>query len=211
MIKNTKKLDIFDKDQTEDKKAIGLLIQRAKDKKVEFIRSEGEYEEMKLCTELCIASSVSHDMWRQNYSRVPISKFITVADEAITLLILENNVKEWVEQVEEKETQNPPKKRRLTRYTGKGRKIDGTKKGWSLEGKKRYNEIFDKILEDRRSESSKSREKSMMKDWGSAMSEKDLRMRASAAATRSDEVQKEMERIREEDQFVPRTSFGVSF
>ena len=136
LIRNTKDLDIFEKDQTDERKAIGLLIQRARDKKVEFIRTEGSYEELKLCAELCIGSVTSTDFWKQNYSRVPLSKFITVADEALTLLILENNVNEWIEQVEEKETENPSKKRRLTRYTGKGRKIDGTKKGWSLEGKK---------------------------------------------------------------------------
>ena len=206
---NTKKLNIYDPDQTDKDKAIGLLLQRAIDKKVEFVRSDGTYEELKLCAELCFSNVKARDFWKNNCRMVPLSKFVTVSDEALTLLILENNCEEWIAQVQLKETQNPAKKRRLTRYTGKGRKIDGTKKGWTLEGKKRFNEIFDVIITQRNLETSKSRESNLMKDWGGAAEEKSLRLRAGATSKKEEEIQKEMDRIREEEMFVPRTSFGV--
>ena len=205
----TKKLNIHEPDQTDKDKAIGLLLQRAIDKKVEFVRSEGSYEEFKLCAELCFSNVKTREFWKNNCSRVPVSKFITVADEALTLLILENNCEEWIAQVELKETQNPAKKRRLTRYTGKGRKVDGTKKGWTLEGKKRFNDIFDVIKNQRKLETSTSRESNMMKEWGGAAEEKSLRLRAGATSNKEEEIQKEMDRIREEENFVPRYSFGV--
>ena len=209
--KNTGKLNVYDADQTEEQKAIGLLLRHALDRKVELVRGDGTYEEFKICAELCMSSLIGKEFWRQNYSRVELSKYITIADEAIALLILENNVEEWIKQVETKETEKPAKKRRVTRYTGKGRNLDGRKKGWSLEGKERYNKIFDVIEKERKGEKSISREKDLIKDWGGCATEKELRWRAIGAANgKEEEIKKEMERIREEEKFVPRNSLNCN-
>ena len=205
----SKKLDIFDGGQTEERGAIGKLLQRAKDSKLEYIRKDGTYHEMKIFVELCVSSVISYESWSLNCTRISLSNFVTMADEALALLILENNVKEWIEQVEKKEGEKPAKKRRLTKYTGMGRKIDGTKKGWSLEGKMRFNAIFDVVQRDRSSETSKQREENMMKDWGGERTEKDLRVRAGAVTDNDEQLALEMKRMREEDLFVPRTCIGL--
>ena len=203
------KLNVFEEHESEKDRAIGKLLRRAIDKKVEFYRTEGTYEEFKLMGEICLSSTIASSVWKTNHPKVKLSELLTVADEALALLVLENNVEEWIEQIEKREWVKPPKKRRLTRYTGKGQKIDGTRKGWSLEGKKRYNSIFDEIVGARKEVFSVDREKDLLKDWGGAMSEMDLRVRASANVTNREEIEKEMSRIRDEESFVPRNSIGI--
>lgn len=209
MDRNSRKLDIFEPDQTDERAAIGHLLQRAKDKKVEYVRRDGTYQELKLFAEACLSAVMMNQVWKMNFVRVKISQFVTLEDEALALLILENNVEEWIEQAERKEGEKPAKKRRLTRYTGKGRKIDGTKKGWSLEGKERFNAIFDVLEKERKSETSKQREDNLMKDWGGERDDKDLKLRAAVVTDNAEQLKKEMERIREEEKFVPRCSYRV--
>ena len=208
--KSTGKLNVYNQDLSEKDKAIGKVLRRAIDKKVEFFRTDSAtYEEFKVLAELCLSSVISSASWKANFSRVKLSNLLTVADEALALIVLENNVEEWIAQVEGKEQEKPSKKRKLTRYTGKGRKIDGTKKGWSMEGKRRYNLIFDEVVKNRNGEFSKSRETDLLKDWGNNAAEMDLRLRAVAVNNKEEEIKREMERIREEENFVPRTSFGL--
>ena len=207
--KTSRKLDIFDKDQTDERAAIGKLLQRAKDSKTEFVRTDGTYQEFKTFAELCISCVVRNDSWKLNFSRVNLNKFVTIEDECLAMLILENNAEEWIEQVENSEGNKPAKKRRLTKYTGKGRKVDGTKKGWTLEGKRRFNVMFDQVLKDRENVTSKQREENLMKDWSGEQTDRDLKLRAGAVTNNEQELQEEMKRMREEDEFIPRCSIGI--
>ena len=85
-----------------------------------------------------------------NHSRVGIKTLTTVADEALVALILENNLEEWLVIVAGGEIQ---KHARLTLYTHGGKSGKATKKGWSLDGRKRYNTIHSEVKEVRNEDS----------------------------------------------------------
>ena len=67
---------------------------------------------------------------------------VTKADEALAVVIFENNFEEWDMLARGLEVH---KNKRLTRYTHRVDETGGAKKGWSLKGKEQYNEMFDTI------------------------------------------------------------------
>lgn len=91
--------------------------------------------------------------WKMNHQHVSVRILVTVADEALVRLILENNVEEWVEIARGKTID---KNKRLTRYTHGGTGGKGTKKGWSMKGKKRYNTLHKEIKRFRQTEEQKT-------------------------------------------------------
>jgi putative NIF3 family GTP cyclohydrolase 1 type 2 len=70
---------------------------------------------------------------------------VTVSDEAFAILLLDNNMEKWREQVEEKEdqeNQNGGGKTVTTKYTASGRM-------WSRKGMSRFVEIYNVVSEGR--------------------------------------------------------------
>ena len=88
----TKKLEL--KEETN----LGKLVTRVMNGRIEQVRVEGTLEELRLCAEMCFSATMSHDRWKLNKSSLEISKLMTVADEALAMLILENNIEEWQKQ-----------------------------------------------------------------------------------------------------------------
>jgi hypothetical protein len=84
-------------------------------------------------------------------STLPISKFVTVTDEAFTLLILRNNYAVWKEQADKKKEQGGRDLRidecenKQIYFTDKG----GRGRTWTTEGKKYFNRMCEKIKKDR--------------------------------------------------------------
>jgi hypothetical protein len=84
-------------------------------------------------------------------STLPISKFVTVTDEAFTLLILRNNYAVWNEQADRKKNQGGRDLRidecenKQIYFTDKG----GRGRTWTNEGKRYYNNMCEKIKKDR--------------------------------------------------------------
>ena len=70
--------------------------------------------------------------------------------------MLENNCKEWIEKAKGKKI---GKDSQLTKYTNLGIRHNGTRKGWSLQGLKRFNDTFKAVTLERQQETSKDREK----------------------------------------------------
>ena len=86
-----------------------------------------------------------------------MSSFLTVEDEAFAYLTIESNVNKWIEVVKGKEKGNSKRKGGdKTKWTGPGlgRNAKEIKRGWSLEGRKRYNELFLAVIDARKTKES---------------------------------------------------------
>ena len=177
-------------------------MKRVRDGKVETIRAEGTDEEFQLLCEICFEPMMSREQWKLNHSKIAMSTLLTVSNESFSLLTLENNIEEWMESAVK--GQDAVKRGEKTKYTSVGMNKDGTKKSWSLEGKKRFNEIYDAVVRERASQRSKTREKWLIGEWSKTC--KDAGRRNKAGNTEEDNAA-ELERIREEESFVPRNGF----
>lgn len=140
------------------------IKERLDKQSIEKYRTEGTYTEFKMIVNLCLKSMVSVKHWKRNKGQLEISGMVTVADEALALLVLENNIEEWIEKAK---GNNIDKNNRLTKYTNKGIRHNGTRKGWCLEGLKRFNTIFKEIKLERDKETSRDREAKLLQEWGS--------------------------------------------
>lgn len=131
-------------DLDDDQINLKAIVSAMRNKSVHKLRSDGTVTQYKLYCELCYPSIVGKHRWKINHSRVGIKTLTTVADEAIVALVLENNIFEWLHLAEGKEVDT---KHRLTLYTHGGRDGSGTRKGWSLEGRRRYNVVHNELKE----------------------------------------------------------------
>ena len=113
---------------------LGKLIARLKEGTMDKLREDGTNEEFRICAELGFSPMVSKQKWKSNRMIVDLSAFLTIADEGFAFLCMENNIKEWIDLITKGD--QAQKKGTLTKYTGIQVNKDGTKKGWSLEGKK---------------------------------------------------------------------------
>lgn len=87
---------------------------------------------------------------------------LTLSDEALSLIVLENTYEEWIDKAKGIEIN---KGKRKTKYTHGGQRNNGTRKGWSLEGRKRFNTIFTTVKVERGRAESRLREDRLMKEW----------------------------------------------
>lgn len=94
---------------------------------------------------------MKHLYFRQNRFECPLSEFVTVSDEAFTLLTLENNVARWnamfTEGTNRANDNTPPQK--FQSYLDDGKSIGG-KDGYSTQATCRYNDYFDQVEETRK-------------------------------------------------------------
>ena len=151
--------------------------------------------------EVCFQSVLPWKVWLSNFDKKPLSKYLTVADEALVYLILENNFVDWLK-ISKKLVLDTKKRKRDTKYTmllvqgGAGR--GGVKKGWSTAGKEQYNAYFDVVEKARKDSGVKEMELELVQVWQD--SECDLNQ--------------EKDIIKEEDDkkpaFVPWSSFSSS-
>ena len=118
---------------------------------------------------------VDRSKWRPNYKKKKFSEIITVSDEAFAILVMENNMSDWIEEARPRPKDAEPfKKGSLCRYTkpakkskrkGRGGKLSNINRGWSIEGRERYNKIYDFVKAQRESPQVAKKEKKMMEDW----------------------------------------------
>ena len=150
-------------------KALQDLIQVAEEMKVHELRQRIDTDAFQMFAEMFLRSIVRRRDWRLKHRRENLRNFVTVADESLALLTLENNITEWIDCATENRTEHQTrgegtvdaqqndqddlvqkkkkqKKDPKTIYTHGGINSDGTKKGWSVQGIKRYNEIMRKVV-----------------------------------------------------------------
>ena len=114
-----------------------------RDDNIHLIREKGSLGANVLYCEMCFPNMVGKQKWKIRHMDCSLRSLVTEADEALAAVILENNFKEWDTLARGLELD---KENRQTKYTHGGKEdVEGTKKGWSLEGKQRYNEMFDAI------------------------------------------------------------------
>ena len=177
------------------------LIKCLENGEIHEIRAKGNIEMFKICAELCFSAIANKQTWKNNHQHVALSNIITIADEALALVILENNFAEWIELTKGNEID---KKRRLTKYTHGGQNGDSAKKGWTLEGKLRFNEIFDKTQKEREKRISKQMEARIRKRWYDE-DPSNRKKNNGKKLTLNEEQELEMR----EAQYVPRTDFDL--
>jgi hypothetical protein len=121
-------------------------------------------EALRVYFECVVANQVGKRQWNQSNVECLPCDIATESDEAMGLLLLENSWDKWMNEfAEDKELlrQNDgvlPKldRRKIpykhvvgTLYTNNGSDAGGRYSGWTTEGKKRYNEYFEKVEKDR--------------------------------------------------------------
>lgn len=182
------------------------LTGRLRNNEIEWLRTSGTFNDFKLCASMCFPPMVPAKHWKMNRSEVGISSLLTVADEALALVILENNFEEWIEIAKGKRSGNNGRtdtrnKNRLTKYTHGGSRKDGTRKGWSLAGRKRFNDIFSAIKTERTKAVSKERERRLKEEWCEGQGRSNNR----EGELRDEECSNDL--VREEELFVIKSDF----
>ena len=157
-------MDENNKLELDDGSVLAEVLERLKTKSIDKFRNDGTYNEFKMIVSVSFPPMVSSKHWKRNKGELEVSNLLTVSDESLALIVLENNYEEWVERAMGKAVD---KQNRKTKYTHGGQRKDGTRKGWSLEGRKRFNTIFTNIKIERDRLISKEREERLLKEWKS--------------------------------------------
>lgn len=118
---------------------------------------------------VCFQSVLPRKKWLSNFDKKVLSNYLTVADEALAYLILENNFVDWL-MIAKKQVEDVKKRKKETKYTmvalsGGGRGTSVFRKGWSYEGKVRYNEYYDLISEKRKVQGVVKMEEEVLNSW----------------------------------------------
>ena len=157
---------------TEREKNLVEIIERIRAETIHKLRLDGTVEVYKLYCELLYPVIVGKQKWKMNHCHIGIKTLTTVADEALVALLLENNIEEWVVIAKGGEI-NPME--RKTKYTHGGPGQNGTKKGWSLEGRKRYNKLHGEIKTIRNDRNANVTDESLKRLWSSVNIPRTLR------------------------------------
>ena len=165
-------------------------------------------DEFKMCAEICMIPMVERSRWRANHKKVPLSQIVTVSDEAFGVLVMENNLEDWIAEITpKKEGEEPHKRGSLCKYTKpvklRGGAIENKgvsmNRGWSIEGRERYNKIYDIVKEQRGRKRSADKETWMMNQWSDETGNTDGKRKQMTA--------EETEMKKREDNYVPRVGF----
>jgi hypothetical protein len=127
-----------------------------------------------LFCEVVLSVVVGKSYWKENHKTEKLSSFVTVSDEAIGLLLLENSWELWMEMSArlrdgqeigraKKQKHDESGKGLLTRYTENGGHVRKDQ-GWSDEGLKRFVELV-KLVVANREEDSKKEDESFEKEF----------------------------------------------
>ena len=145
------------------------IITRAENSTMEKLRTEGTYEEFRMCASLCLPACLNAKHWKRNKSSIVLSDFISVSDEALAYIVLENNIEEWKDIAKGIDVRSRSSTNRKTKYTHGGNNSNGTRKGWSVKGLKRFNQIFQEIKIKRDTTESKAKEKKLLDEWSAGI------------------------------------------
>jgi len=111
---------------------------------------------------LCLRHTLGVMSWKLKHRRILLSDIFTISDEALALVIFENNALVW-----KNKAYGQPDVTAKYMQTAK----DGSvRKVWSDEGMKRFNELFGHVKQFRLVPMSKTNETELMKMWNSKKS-----------------------------------------
>ena len=188
----------YDQEQDQDC-PINEIRALVKNDNIHLIREKGSIRANMLYCEMCYPVMVGKQKWKIRHADCTLRSLVTEADEALAAVILENNFEEWdmLSRGNELDKDN-----RKTKYTHGGKdNSEGTRKGWSLEGKQRYNDMFDAISRLRQDQNyGEKLEYEMNQKWKET-SRANKRKRTDDMDTEEEERRKE-----KEENFKPRFS-----
>ena len=168
-----------------------------KKEEIHLIREKGSIEANSLYCEMCYPTMVGNQRWKIQHVNCMLRTLVTEADEALAAVILENNFEEWDNLARGMELD---KEKRLTKYTYGGNSPGGTKKGWSLEGKQRFNEMFDAIDRLRKD---KNHGEKLEKELNRIWKEKAIGKKRKRSQMDGEDVEAEMRRKKNEESYEP--------
>ena len=89
---------------------------------------------------------------RMHITKKPLTKWCPIAAEALLFLMIENSYEVWMEEAEKEENDNssPTKVAKCTEKRGSGRRFGG----WGNDGIKRFNDLYNDIQKQRRTNTS---------------------------------------------------------
>ena len=160
--------------------SISAVINTASERNMEDLREKVDTDGLQFFAEVCLKNVVKKRDWRLNHRKEVFRNFVTVADEALGMLVLENNVEIWFELAnrdssdlkegrdnakDDDNSRSTDETRSVTAYTNGGAKSDGTKRGWSRDGIKRYNELYRKVKSIRREGEYENLEEELRVRW----------------------------------------------
>ena len=195
-------IDVENRKENFDKESsICEIVKKLRSKQIENMRRDGRNQDFKLLCEIGFEPMISRETWKMNRGEVNVGNLLTVADETFALLTMENNINEWMHiEVHGKDSIT---RGELTRYISQGSNSDGTKKGWTLEGKKRFNELYDAVVLKRGTQVSEMKEVWAKNEWKKEMSNKRRRQTIGENEGDDDAAQAQIE----EETFVPKNGF----
>lgn len=125
-----------------------------------------DYEVFERLASVCFQSILPRKMWLSNFDSNLISEYVTVADEALAYLILENNLEDWMK-IARGEVVDSKQRKRTTKYTVTSRESQGggVKKGWTRAGKERYNRYYEVVEDARKRERVIAMERNVLENW----------------------------------------------
>lgn len=121
----------------------------------EFQELRGNGEVFKIFCDRILPCVVGKNNWKQRCSIEKVSEIASPSDEAIALLLMENSWRRWRDLY--KNDCRTHGVETPTLYTSEA-KVRGAYAGWSDQGKRRYNGLYRKVLEDRNSQVGKMME-----------------------------------------------------
>ena len=122
----------------------------------ETMRTNQDKEHFNTFIELCLIHSTTAVRWRYKCYCTPISKIFTICDEALAMLMLENNVADLKRINSEK--RKLTRKESTPKYTRVNKDTGNKFQGWHKDGIKRFNELYKVVKEQREKEESKELE-----------------------------------------------------
>ena len=169
-----------EEEKKERKKFGRMILERAKEingvdclREEEAGKEDDSYRFFRHFVEMCLVHMVTKSCWAQFKKTRKVSEIFTDADEALAILLVENNAEEWLLESEDPEryknqSKDRKKRRKFTHKSsndtlgdgGTGnnegtstsrRRNEGKVKGWVQAGVDRYNFLLD-ITEEKRKE-----------------------------------------------------------
>ena len=94
-----------------------------------------------------MSTVVGKKVYKQSRCDKLLSEFVTIGDEALAILIFENNFDIWIKMAEKNVTKIPGFKKKYTNGGSAKNQVARSRKhgGWCADGLKRFNELFDMV------------------------------------------------------------------
>ena len=114
------------------------------------LRQENNYAYFDF-VEYFVSAVIGKTHYKQNSCDKLLSQYATVSDEAFALLTFENNFDAWVDMGMRKDISGSQVPRKYTNGGKSNGEVGSSQhnKGWSEEGLKRFNELFDAVKKNR--------------------------------------------------------------